>query len=133
MPQTVRRIESNFAEKNENNENHRRNSGRKRKTSSRIDRKIINKALKNRRATSQGIQKTIIRVGQTVSISTTIWRLYESGLKCHRPTKRPLWQRKFTQSGYCELRKTNALQFINGEKLVIISYFQLRLKFLVLY
>jgi len=86
---SVRRIGISLRGNNEHNENHYRNCGRKHKTSVRIGRKIVNEALKNRRETSQEIQKSIARVGQAVSISTVRRRLYESGLKCRRPIKRP--------------------------------------------
>jgi len=86
---TVRRIAISLGKKNENNDNHRGNCGRKRKTSDRMDRKIVKEAVKNRRATSLEIQKAITSAGQTISISTIRRRLYESGLKCRRPAKRP--------------------------------------------
>ena len=86
---TVKRIVSSLKGNNEHNENHRRNCGCKRKTSVRIDRKIVNEALKNRRANSQEIQNAISRVGQADSISTVKRRWYESSLKYRRPIKRP--------------------------------------------
>ena len=64
------------------------NCGRERKTSGRMDRKIISEAQRNSRITYKEILKAITRVGQVLLISTIGRRLYESGLKCRRPLAR---------------------------------------------
>jgi transposase len=66
----------------------KKNSGRKRITSSRDDKILIREALKNRKATCKMHQKTLTAAGVALSCRTINRRLSEAGLMARRPRKK---------------------------------------------
>lgn len=69
--------------------NNRQNCRRKRKTSERTDRFIVNTALQKRNATTRDILQDVLRSGVTLSERTLRRRFYENKLFCRRPAKKP--------------------------------------------
>jgi transposase len=63
--------------------------GRKRKTSPRTDRFIVQKALKNRRMSCRRISIGLAASGVAIARRTINDRLLERGLKAYRPRKKP--------------------------------------------
>ena len=63
--------------------------GMKRKTTARLDRKIKNVALKDRRTTCKRISRNLAEEGIIISRRTVIRRLLECGLKAYRTRKKP--------------------------------------------
>lgn len=63
--------------------------GKKRKTTPRLDRKIKNLALKDRRTTCKRISSCLAKEGIIISRRTVNRRLLECGLKAYRPRKKP--------------------------------------------
>ena len=84
---------SNIKKKMENSQNLNSSRvgkcGRKRKTSSRMDRKIIKEALLNRRLTCRQISFQLAAEGVILARRTVNKRLLEVGLKAYRPRKKP--------------------------------------------
>ena len=63
--------------------------GKKRKTTARLDRKIKNMALKNRRTTCKRTLSYLAEEGIIISRRTVNKRLLECGLKAYGPRKKP--------------------------------------------
>lgn len=63
--------------------------GRKRKTTPRTDRQIVNMALKDRRTSCRNISAQLAVQGISLSRRRVNARLLESGLKAYRPRKKP--------------------------------------------
>ena len=64
--------------------------GRKRKTSPRTDRKIVQMALKGRRTSCRNFSTALAVQGIGLDRRTVKDRLLESGLKAYHPRKKPL-------------------------------------------
>lgn len=63
--------------------------GNKRVTTGRVDRRIIQIATENRMLSAKAIKTQISDEGHEISERTIRRRLYEAGLKCRRPAKKP--------------------------------------------
>lgn len=63
--------------------------GRKRKTTPRTDRKIVQMALRDRRASCRKLTTELAMQGVSLARRTVNDRLLESGLKAYRPRKKP--------------------------------------------
>lgn len=63
--------------------------GRKRKTTPRTDRKIVQMALNNRRMSCRNISTELAVQGVSLARRTVNERLLERGLKAYRPRKKP--------------------------------------------
>ena len=63
--------------------------GKKRKTTPREDRKIVQMALKNRRLSCRKLSNVLSAEGIIISIKTANRRLLDAGLKAYRPRKKP--------------------------------------------
>lgn len=69
--------------------NNRNNCKGLRKTTDRVDRLIVRKALQVSTTTSESILKAVRDCGVVISNRTLRRRFYENGLKCRRPAKKP--------------------------------------------
>lgn len=69
--------------------NKRKNCRGKRKTTPRMDRKIISTALQHRNAPIGALTAKLREEGINLSAVTIRRRLYEQNIKCRRPAKRP--------------------------------------------
>ena len=69
--------------------------GKKRKTTARLDRKIKNMALKDRRTTYKRISSNLAEEGIIIGRRTVNRRLLECGLKAYRPRKKTRLTRKW--------------------------------------
>lgn len=74
------------------------NCGRKRNTTPRIDRKIKNLALKNRKASCKQISGMLANEGILVDRKTVNNRLLEANLRAYRPRRKPLLTKAMIQS-----------------------------------
>ena len=72
--------------------------GRKRKTTPRLDRKIVNMSLSNRKSSCRKISSGLAAQGFVVHRRTVNRRLCEVGLKAYRPRKKPRLTEKMKAS-----------------------------------
>lgn len=86
---SVRRIAQKMEAKEDIFVSKRENCGRKRKTSNRVDRKIVRVALEDRHAPIRKIANAIIESGVDISERTVRRRLKENQIVCRRPAKKP--------------------------------------------
>lgn len=87
--QTVQRIAALEKENIPSTSTGRSFCGSKRKTTGRVDRQIVQIATTNRMFSCKAIQKELSNKGVPISERTIRRRLYEAGLKCRRPVKKP--------------------------------------------
>lgn len=87
--QTVMRINKKLHENQRQVNNKRRNCGKKRKTTPRVDRRIIQKACENRFLSTRSLHQDLLDEGIEISSMTLRRRLYEANLKSRRPVKKP--------------------------------------------
>lgn len=87
--QTVQRIAALMKENIPTTSSGRAFCGKKRITNDRDDRRILKIAMENRLLSRKEITKIISEEGVKVSTRTVQRRLYEGGLKCRRPIKKP--------------------------------------------
>lgn len=72
--------------------------GRPKKTTPRMDRKIVKMAINNRRASCRMISNQLAAEGITIARRTVNKRLLEGGLKAYRPRKKPRLTDKMIQA-----------------------------------
>lgn len=87
--QTVQRLATLVKENIPSTSSGRSFGGRKRITTSRVDRRITQIATTNRMLSSKAIKQKLSEEGHEISERTIRRRLYEAGLKCRRPVKKP--------------------------------------------
>lgn len=72
--------------------------GRHRKTSTRVDRKIISVALANRKASVKNLKQILLQDGIDVSQRTLERRFKEAQLRCKKPIRKPRLNQRMRQA-----------------------------------
>lgn len=120
--QTVMRIAKKMKENVSPTTNKRSSCRGIRKTTPRADRKIVQVALENRRATARVLVETLKDRGVEISERTLRRRLDEVNIKCRRPAKKPKLTPKM-QKSRLEWAKAHRNLTIEDWKKVIYIYF----------
>lgn len=98
--QSVMRIAQRMKENIPSTSTSRQNCRRKRKTTIRDDRQIVKLAKENRFMPLKSIHRNVRGLGLNISERTVRRRLYESGLKCRRPVKKPKLTERMKKARY---------------------------------
>lgn len=102
----------------------RKNCGRKRKTSTRTDRKIVHMRLEQRRAPVRILHRQIRERGVEISRMTVRRRLYEANLKCRRPAKKQKLTEKMRSKRLQWARFHQSFTLDYWEKVSMSKYFR---------
>lgn len=98
--QSVLRIAKRIKENIPSTSTSRQNCRRKRKTTIRDDRQIVKLAKENRFMSLKSIHRNVRGQGLNISERTVRRRLYEGGLKCRRPVRKPKLTERMKKARY---------------------------------
>lgn len=128
--QTVMRIAKRINENIPSTSGSRQNCRKKRKTAVRDDRLIVKLAKENRNMSLTAIYKKVRDSGVNISARTLRRRLYENGLKCRRPVKKPRLTDRMKRARY-NFAKQYRHYTVDDWKKVNISTNVLTLSFII--